>query len=175
MELPIVGSALLLDGEPALLDLSVQQRLGVDVYGANELRIGMVLVTHLEDEGGSEVAHFHAVVLVPLRVQTVQDHTMCVCGGGGKPTNHLASSPTRPPHSSLFRSNRPRLCQLCLPELDVDERVGDVLLIHQLGDPPLHVREVARLPDGDDQVAVQERMALRVIKQGNQDLLPIKK
>ena len=45
-------------------------------------------------------------------------------------------------------------------QLYVHESVGDVLLVDQLGDPSLHVREVPRGPDLHVEVSVQEGLAL---------------
>ncbi len=48
-----------------------QELVGGDGHRPDELSVHVVLVLHLEDQLLGEVAHLHAVVLVPLRVQAV--------------------------------------------------------------------------------------------------------
>ena len=75
VELALVLARLGLDGEPSLLYLSGEEGGRGDGDGADELGVGVVLVPHLEEELLGEVADLDAVLLVPLGVQAVQDHT----------------------------------------------------------------------------------------------------
>ena len=60
-----------MNGKPSLHHLTIDEVLTVEDDLADNLGVGVILVTNIEDESVSSVTHLHLEPLVPLGVETV--------------------------------------------------------------------------------------------------------